>query len=57
MKQLTVTISFKNSNADLQIYSWLLQKSSYSGYIKDLLRKEMERENEENGKRYERTYC
>lgn len=51
MKQLTVTISFKNSNADLQIYSWLLQKSSYSGYIKDLLRKEIEKESLENGKR------
>ena len=51
MKQLTVTISFKNSNADLQIYSWLLQKSSYSGYIKDLLRKEIEKEKLEDVKR------
>ena len=51
MKQLTVTISFKNSNADLQIYQWLLQKSSYSGYIKDLLKREMEKEQIENAKR------
>ena len=51
MKPLVISVSFKNSDADLQIYQWLLQKSSYSGYIKDLLKKEMEKENLENGKR------
>ena len=46
-----ISLSFKNSNADLQIYQWLLQKSSYSGYIKDLLKREMEKEQIENAKR------
>ena len=50
-KSNIISVSFKNSIADLQIYQWLLQKSSYSGYIKDLLKREMEKEKLENGKR------
>lgn len=50
MKTLTITVSFKNSDSEFQLYSWLTQKSGYSAFIKDLLKKEMEKENE-NGKR------
>ena len=50
-KSNIISVSFKNSIADLQIYQWLLQKSSYSGYIKDLLKREMEKEKLENAKR------
>lgn len=46
MKALTITVSFKNTDAELQIYNFLLQKSSFSGYIKDVIKKEMEKENE-----------
>ena len=52
MKQLTITISFKKSNeTEIELYNFLLQKSSYSGYIKDLLKIMMEKEQRENGKR------
>lgn len=51
MKPTIISLSFKKSDADLKIYQWLLQKSSYSGYIKDLLKREMEKEILENGKR------
>ena len=51
MKALTITISFKNTNTtDVEMYQWLLQKSSYSGFVKDILKKEMEKENKENVK-------
>ena len=52
MKPLTITLSFKNTNStEVEMYNWLLQKSSYSGFVKDILKKEMEKENKENGKR------
>ena len=51
MKALTITLSFKNTNStEVEMYNWLLQKSSYSGFVKDILKKEMEMENKENAK-------
>lgn len=51
MKPLTITLSFKNTNStEVEMYNWLLQKSSYSGFVKDILKKEMEKENKENAK-------
>ena len=51
MKQLTITISFKNSNVtEIELYKWLSEKSSYSGFVKDELKKIMEKEKRENGK-------
>lgn len=45
MKALTVTISFKNtSQEEVKLYKWLTEKSSYSGYLKDLLKREMKKE-------------
>ena len=46
MKANIITISFKNTVEDIKLYSWVIKKSSLSGFIKDVLRKEYEKENE-----------
>ena len=46
MKPNIITISFKNTIEDIKLYSWIISKSSLSGFIKDVLRKEYEKENE-----------
>ena len=46
MKANIITISFKNTVEDIKLYSWVIKKSSLSGFIKDILRKEYEKENE-----------
>ena len=46
MKANIITISFKNTVEDIKLYSWIIQKSSLSGFIKDVLKKEYEKENE-----------
>ena len=46
MKPNIITISFKNTIEDIKLYSWIISKSSLSGFIKDILRKEYEKENE-----------
>ena len=51
MKPLIISVSFKNSDAEFKLYNWLTTKSGYSAYIKDLLKREMEKEILENGKR------
>lgn len=36
-----ITISFKNNIEDKDLNEWIIGHSNYSGFIKDLLRKEM----------------
>lgn len=43
---LRITVSFKNNDEEFLIYQWLMSKSAKAGYIKDLLKREMEKENE-----------
>jgi hypothetical protein len=38
-----VTISFKNTTEDMELYSWITKHSNLSGFIKDTLRAEMEK--------------
>lgn len=40
----TIPLSFKSTEDDIQLYKWLKSKSSASGFIKDILRKAMEKE-------------
>ena len=50
-KAMTITISFKSSNeSEIELYSFLSKHSCMSGYVKDILKKEMEKENKENAK-------
>ena len=44
MKANIITISFKNTIEDIKLYSWIISKSSLSGFIKDILRREYENE-------------
>ena len=44
MKPNIITISFKNTVEDIKLYSWIISKSSLSGFIKDILRREYENE-------------
>ena len=50
---IIVSVSFKNSDSDMEVYKFLSKHSSISGYIKDLIKHQMEieKENEKNGKR------
>lgn len=41
---LRITVSFKNNSEEFEIYQWLMNKSAKAGYIKDLLKREMEKE-------------
>lgn len=41
---LRITVSFKNNPEEFKVYQWLMNKSAKAGYIKDLLKREMERE-------------
>lgn len=36
-----ITVSFKKNEDELTLYKWILNHSGYSGFIKDILRKEM----------------
>lgn len=51
MKANLITISFKNTAEDIKLYAWIISKSCVSGFIKDILRKEYEKELNENEKR------
>lgn len=44
MKTLKITVSFKNTADEIELYAWLTEKSSYSGYLKDILKREMKKE-------------
>lgn len=51
MKANLITISFKNTTEDIKLYAWIISKSCISGFIKDILRKEYEKELNRNEKR------
>lgn len=36
-----IGLSFKNNTEDRKLYDWIYQHSNVSGFIKDILRKEM----------------
>lgn len=36
-----IGLSFKNNDEDKKLYDWIYQHSNVSGFIKDILRKEM----------------
>lgn len=41
MEVKPVTISFKKTIEDKELFEWLVSHSNFSGFIKDILRKEM----------------
>jgi len=44
-KPIVIHVSFKrNNDLDMELYNWLNNKSSKSGYIKDVLKLAMENE-------------
>lgn len=44
-KPIVIHLSFKKNNElDMKLYNWLQNKSSKSGFIKDILKQEMEKE-------------
>lgn len=36
-----IAISFKNTESDMELYKWIVSHSNLSGFIKDILRREM----------------
>lgn len=36
-----ITVSFKKNEEELILYKWILEHSGYSGFIKDILKREM----------------
>lgn len=43
-----ITISFKKNEDELVLYKWILKHSGYSGFIKDILKGEMNGETKES---------
>lgn len=43
----TIGLSFKNTKEDKELYDWIYTHSNVSGFIKDILRKEMQKGGEE----------
>ncbi|MGG7142500.1 hypothetical protein ACQPVP_03440 [Clostridium nigeriense] len=41
-----IGLSFKNTAEDKKLYDWIYKHSNVSGFIKDILRKEMNETNE-----------
>lgn len=41
MEVKPITISFKKNSDDRELFQWILSHSNFSGFIKDILRKEM----------------
>lgn len=41
-----IGLSFKNTNEDKKLYEWIYEHSNVSGFIKDILRNEMNGSNE-----------
>lgn len=39
-----IALSFKNSTEDIELYEWIIGHSNMSGFIKDILRREMKGE-------------
>lgn len=46
--KIVIHVSFKENVKDLELYNWLINKSSKSGFIKDVLRAEMKKELKNN---------
>lgn len=44
----TIGLSFKNTDEDRRLYEWIYKHSNVSGFIKDILRKEMNEKKEKN---------
>ena len=42
--KILIHVSFKENITDIELYNWVCSKSSKSGFIKDILRKEMQKE-------------
>lgn len=42
-----ITVSFKKNEDELVLYKWILKHSGYSGFIKDILKREMNGETKE----------
>lgn len=39
-KPIIIRVSFKNTIDDIQLYNWIMSHSNYSGFVKDIIRKE-----------------
>ena len=48
---MTKTISFKENLEEIELYTWFNLKSSPSAYMKDLLKREMNKEKENKKKK------
>ena len=47
--KLIIHVSFKTENIeDIKLYNWICQKSSKSGFIKDIMRAEMLKEEQKS---------
>ena len=47
--KLIIHVSFKTENVeDIKLYNWICSKSSKSGFIKDIMRGEMLKEEQKN---------
>lgn len=46
--KIVIPVSFKENVDDLKLYNWIISKSSKSGFIKDILRAEMNKELKNN---------
>lgn len=44
---LTISVSFKNNSEEFELYNWINSKSAKAGYIKDLLKREFDKEKRE----------
>ena len=39
-----IALSFKQTEDDMEIYNWIAEHSNMSGFLKDILKKEMKRD-------------
>lgn len=46
--KIVIHVSFKETVDDLKLYNWICSKSSKSGFIKDILKVEMQKEEQKN---------
>lgn len=44
MGKIAIPLSFKNTEEDKKLLAWINEHSNKSGFIKDILRKEMEKD-------------
>lgn len=43
-----IAVSFKNTPEDIELYTWIASHSNMSGFIKDILKREMNGETKES---------